>query len=159
MVKEIILKRGQIALVDDEDYERVNKLKWYAEKRRNTFYARAYNPITRKPIRMHRFILNPKNNERIDHINNNGLDGRRCNMRIATNAQNLMNVAKRLNGSSSKYKGVYWYKRYNKWGSHIGVDGKTIHLGFFINEIDAAHAYDNAAKRLFGGYAWLNFNF
>jgi len=92
----------------------------------------------------------------IDHINGNGLDDRRANMRTCTNQQNMRNLRKRRSGSSI-YKGVYYDKRRRTWYARICHNGKNIHLGTFATEIEAARAYDRAARRLFGEFARLNF--
>lgn len=159
MVKEIILGKNKIALVDDEDYERVNQLKWYIGGNGINQYARTgiwISPtIPKKTIYMHRFIMNPKPWEQVDHINGNGLDNRRCNLRIATQSQNLMNGRKHV--GLSQYKGVSWNKKYKKWQSLIYINKKLYHLGYFIDEKEAAKTYDITAKKYFGEYARLNF--
>ena len=92
-MKEIPLTGGNFAIVDDEDHERVSKNKWQLNSRHGVkdpiFYARA--KINTKIVQMHRVILNAKNGQYIDHINGNGLDNRKCNLRFATRSQNLMN--------------------------------------------------------------------
>lgn len=84
-----------------------------------------------------------------------GLDNRRCNLRIVTRSQNHMNRRKAL-GFTSGFKGVFWVKRVGKWGASIGINYKDIHLGYFSSEIDAAHAYDKAAYENYGDFAILN---
>ena len=93
--------------------------------------------------------------ERVDHINGNGTDNRRENLRVVTHAQNLMNRPG-WRKSSSKYKGVTFYKRDQKWQAKICPSGKTMHLGYFDQELDAAKAYNAAAMQHFGKYAVLN---
>jgi tRNA U34 2-thiouridine synthase MnmA/TrmU len=156
MVKEISLTQGKVTIVDDEDYDRVNQHKWHAAKHNRNWYARRKDPKTKKIIRMSRFILGFETNLICDHINRNGLDNRKENLRLATKTQNLMNSKKRKN-TSSKYKGVSLYKRYNKWESKISVNKKLIHIGLFNYEVDAARAYDMMAKIHFGEFANLNF--
>lgn len=94
--------------------------------------------------------------EHIDHINGNELDNRRENLRSATNAENLMNQ-KLCSNNTSGFKGVIWRKDRNKWQAKIMVHGKTQHLGYSNCKIEAAKAYDNAARELFGEFARLNF--
>lgn len=154
MVKEIPLTQGKVALVDDEDYEQLMKYKWHACNYINTFYAKR-NVYPKSPVFMHRVIMNAQPGEQVDHINNNGLDNRKCNLRITTQSQNLMNARKRPNCTSS-YKGVYWCKEINQWIAKIKTKEERLNLGRFDNEIDAARAYDEAAKKLFGEYAKLN---
>jgi len=92
-----------------------------------------------------------------DHINQNGLDNREANLRAATYAQNVCNRRKFSKTSRSKYKGVGWKKPMNKWTAQIGVNNKMKFLGYFENELDAARAYDNAARKYHAQFAALNF--
>ena len=158
-MRKVELTRGLVALVDDEDFERVNQLKWNAVIKRNTIYAiRRYRILgVQKSIRMHRFILNCSEELQIDHKNGNGLDNQRSNLRTCNNQQNHFNTAPQKN-TSSKYKGVCWDKRKSKYMSKIMVDGKCIFLGYHDNEIESALCYDNAAQKYFGEFARLNFN-
>lgn len=156
-MKEIILTQGKIALIDDEDFEMVSKHKWRLQKGRNTHYAitQIYHKRKMQAILMHRLILNPAENMDVDHINHNGWDNTRSNIRVCTKSQNCMN-RNTHKGSSSIYKGVCWHKQCNKWRSRIRIHGKLIHLGDFHNEIDAAKAYNIKAVELFGEFAKLN---
>jgi hypothetical protein len=159
LVKEIPLTWGQTALVDDEDYSLVSQYTWYAKKSRRCYYALTNQRKTLKHISMHRLIMNPKPDEEIDHINCIGTDNRRCNLRIVTHQQNHMNIKKQnicKKPYTSKYKGVSWFKRDSCWLSCINMNGKRLYLGSFDIEEDAAHAYDEAAKKYFGEYARLN---
>lgn len=153
-MKRIPLTRGMFALVDDADFELVNQFKWCAHKCRNTFYA-ARNVILPDgrsiTQHMHRFLLTGVS--RIDHEDGNGLNNQRDNLRPATASQNGANRLKAVGEHSSLFKGVYWHKDSGKWMARI----KTIFLGKFKNEIDAAFAYDRAAKRHFGEFVKLNF--
>ena len=91
----------------------------------------------------------------VDHINHDGLDNRKSNLRLCTQRQN--NQTQRPRGKTSKYKGVYWNKRAKKFMASICIDGKKKSLGYFIDEVAAAKSYDKAAKKLFGEFAYLNF--
>lgn len=145
-----------VALVDDEDYERVNKYNWCVNININTNYAvrNVYNPITKKQktIHMHVFILGDSSD--IDHEDRNGLNNQKYNLRFCSPNQNKQNC--RAFGSS-KFLGVSWFKPTHKWRSIINVNGKNKHLGYFKTEIDAANVYDNAARIHHGEFANLNF--
>lgn len=161
-MKEIQLTQGKVALVDDEDFERVNLFKWHALKKDNNYYASRHIPIgkTRKTTFIHQLVMNvdilSKEDIEIDHIDGNGLNNQKYNLRACTHSQNLMNSKKRIN-SSSKYKGVGWHKLRKKYRARIRLNGIQYHLGLFDSDIDAAKAYDNKAKELFGEFAKLNF--
>jgi hypothetical protein len=107
---------------------------------------------------MHREILRPPGHLVVDHINHNGLDNRKANLRHATRAQNNFNRLIIIReDSSSKYKGVSWRKRKKKWRARICINGERKHIGYFKDEIHAAKAYDKAAKKYHGEFASLNF--
>ena len=154
-MRKIKLTQGKIALVDDEDYERVNQYKWYASS-----YPYAQRKKDKSTQSMHRFILelsDPKIS--VDHINHNGLDNRRENMRICSQSENLRNRNKSEN-LSSKYKGVYFSRHAQKFKAQIQWKKNKKHiskyLGYFDSEESAAIAYNVAAKKYFGEFAKLN---
>jgi hypothetical protein len=91
-----------------------------------------------------------------DHIDHNGLNNQRSNLRPATGGRNLQNARKRA-GASSVHKGVSWDSSHSKWLARICVDGHQRFLGYCLSEEDAARAYDSAAREAFGAYACLNF--
>jgi len=152
--KLIPLTQGKFAIVDAEDYDWLNKYKWYASRAKRTYYARG--TIKGKHVRMHRLILDAPPHLFVDHINCNGLDNRRKKLRLCTHFQNQQNRRPSLNGKS-KYKGVCWSKRHKKFRARITYNRKSYHLGLFDSEIDAAKAYDKKALELFGEFAYLNF--
>ena len=154
---EIPLTQGKIAIIDDEDYEKVSKYKWQALNHYYTYYAMV--STDKKNMYMHRFIMNPKVSQHIDHINGNGLDNRRCNLRLANKQINAYNSKKRetYKGvvSTSKYRGVS--KEGNRWRCRIRIDNKDIYLGRFDTEEEAARTYDKIAKLYIGEVVRLNF--
>ena len=160
-MKEIQLTRGYVAFVDDEDFERMSKHKWIANitKRSNTVYAHNIDYSDyKKPISnlMHRLILNVANSDiTVDHINGNGLDNRRCNLRLATLTQQQFNIKSRR-GSSSKFKGVSFDNQYKLWIAQIRINGKNKKLGRFISEKEAALRYNEEAIKFHGEFVLLN---
>jgi len=160
--RRIPLTQGQYAIVDPQDYVSLNQYKWYACKNSNTFYALRNGPRRedgkRRAIHMHRVVLPVPEEMVVDHINHNGLDNRRANLRAATIAENRRNWRKRRKGMyTSRYKGVWWNKSSKKWVSTLGVDGVKKYLGRFEDEIEAAKVYDEAARKYQGEFAEPNF--
>lgn len=158
-MKQIRLTQGEFAIVDDEDFERLSKFKWHISKRGNKrkhWYAERLIREKGKNIRfnMHRVLLDVPNGMEIDHRNGNGLDNRKCNLRICTRSQNQANST--AHGGSSKYKGVCWHRRDKIWESYIQPNGKMIYLGSFDSEVEAARAYNKAAVEHFGEFANIN---
>jgi len=159
IMKQIKLTQGKFTLVDDEDFEELNQFNWYANKKLNTFYAvrNEYNKGKHKTLFMHRVVLRLTNsNIKCDHINHNGLDNQKSNLRTCTHSQNQRNSRNRI-GTTSKYKGVHFCKQANKWRVFIMGNKKQIHIGYFKNEIEAAKKYDEFAILHFGEFANLNF--
>jgi hypothetical protein len=160
-MKLIPLTQGQFAKVDDKDYEELSKYKWYAHWKSDTRSFSAwrghYTGGNNKTILMHRVIMGAKQGEQVDHRNHDTLDNRRENLRICTNAENHANVRHKI-GGSSVYKGCHWDKERKKWQAHIKRDGHIYHLGRFLDERDAAIAYDAKARELFGEFALTNFS-
>lgn len=154
----IPLTKGKFAKVDPADYPMLVKYKWFARYTPQTYYASFCRKINgrQKTFHMHRIIMNPPDGFVVDHINGDGLDNRRANLRLATAAQNSRNCRAKINGIS-KYKGVSPEKRRNCWRAALTIDGKQIHIGQFKSEIEAAKAYDKAAKKYHGQFARLNF--
>ena len=153
MRKIYLANNKGIALVDDEDYDWLNEYKWHINI---GGYAETKIKINNKWFNkfMHRILIEPPKNMFVDHIDHNKLNNKKNNLRIATKSQNSMNRPK-YNGTS-KYKGVCWDKRKNKYISEIMLNNKTYYLGEFMNEIDAAKAYNKKAIELHGEYAYLN---
>lgn len=154
-MKEILLTQGKVALVDDEDFDRVNQFKWHAHiSNRGVYYARRSLSGSNKKQRLHSFIL-PKV-KRIDHWDGDGLNCQKNNLRKASQAENTYNLKKRKN-TTSRYKGVSWHTRQQVWRSQLQFNRRNIFLGYFEKERDAAIAYDLAAKIYFGEFARINF--
>jgi hypothetical protein len=154
-VKKIPLTRGKVAFVDDRDFALVSHFKWRAGSTQGGKFYRAITYVCGHLISMHRLILNCQS--AIDHRNGNPLDNRRRNLRRATHSQNAANCKKWQRATSSKYKGVTRHKKRNRWVAQIGVNGRRLYLGSFADERAAAEAYDQAARKFFGGFARLNF--
>lgn len=146
--KLIPLTKGMFAKVDNEDFNEVSKYNWCLS---NNSYA--YNSSLGF---MHRFIMKTPEGMDTDHINHDGIDNRKQNLRICMTVENCRNQRPRTS-KKSKYKGVFYSKTMNKWESSIKFEDKKIKLGYFKNEIDAAVEYDKKAMLLFGDFAYLNF--
>jgi hypothetical protein len=159
--RRIPLTQGKFAIVDPDDFYRLIEYKWFATKNASTFYAKRHTRTGERAktgsVCMHRRIMNAPDNLVVDHINYNGLDNRKANLRLATRRQNSLHVIRTMNPGSSKYKGVSWREDRKKWSVKIMADGKTFHLGCYKDEIEAAKAYDEAARKYHGEFAALNF--
>lgn len=150
----IPLGHGLAAWVDDEDYPRVSGVSWWADWRRNTWYARGY--LNGVLVYMHRFIMRADPGMQVDHEDGNGLNCQKYNLRPATNQQNS-SAFQRKRGTTSRFRGVSWYKRDSRWRAHIMISGEQLHLGYFEDEKMAAQAYDDAARKHLGEFASPNF--
>lgn len=160
MPEKIPLPQGKFALVDDEDFETLAQFRWgisngYATRRlkRKTLPCGKRVQCDQK---MHRLIMGEPKGRQIDHINENKLDNRKENLRIATAGQNRCNITKKKNNTSG-FKGVVWDKDRQKWISQIRSKSKNHSLGRFKTKEEAALAYDVAATKLHGEFAKLNF--
>ena len=147
-MKQIKVGKSHIAFIDDEDFEEISKYKWNLFKCLNTFYAR-----NRDKTRMHRIIMNAKKGEQVDHIDGDGLNNQKNNLRIASYSQNGAN-RKVVNKKYSKYLGVY--KTHDKWQAATRKNKILYVAGYFDNEKDAALAYNKIAFLHHGEFAKLN---
>ena len=160
-MKAIPLAGGKEALVDDCDYEYLMQWKWHFQRRRQTGYAarNKYTEKRRQHIFMHRLVAErcglDVGKHDVDHIDGNGLNNTRGNLRGATRSQNNVN-SKRPKTNSSGFKGVYPHSQVDKWCAQIGVAGRRVYLGYFDDPRDAARAYNEAALRHYGEFACLN---
>ena len=147
--KYIELTKGKVTIVDSSFYDYLNQFKWHAV---NMGGYRAYRRDGKKLIAMSRDILDAPVGKVVDHINHNTLDNRLQNLRICTEAENHYNkIISSLN--TSGYKGVTWHRGAKKW--RVRVNGN--HIGFFYDKLTAARAYDDAASKIHGEFAHLNF--
>jgi hypothetical protein len=158
--RKIDLGEREWAIVDPQDYYWLSNFKWsvvgydehiYAARIiRKTEYGRI------KTVYLHREIMKAPKGLLVDHRNNDGLDNRRTNLRLATHSQNCCNRPKKAN-TSSRFTGVFFMKQRNRWRALIKHHRKSIFLGYYKNDIAAAKAYDEAAKKYHGEFARLNF--
>lgn len=153
MVKEIPLTQGKVALVDDEDYELVSQYKWCVHSKTRHCYALSTNI---PQILMHRLIMSAKQGEIIDHINHNGLDNRRKNLRIASRSLNKANSRFPIDNVSG-FVGVFFDKRKSKWILYVTYNGGTIQSGICKDPATAALVRDEIARRFWGSDILLNF--
>ena len=131
-VKEIILKHGEVAIVDEDSYEMLSKYSWYSVKSRGALYAKSG-----KNTRMHRLILNISDSKLVvDHINGNGLDNRKQNLRVISSSENVKN--RQRSSVGKRCPGVY--KVYNKWRAEVTVNYKNCYLGMHASEEEAINA-------------------
>ena len=157
----IELTQGKAALIDDEDFERVSKYKWtLSDVSRKKFYARRsdWNKGNQKTILMHRFIMNAPEGFEVDHIDGDGLNNQKHNLRLATSAENRWNSQKQLNNKTG-FWGVGFDRRKKDrcFYARIKVNNKCIFLGHYRSATEAAMIYDAAAKKFHGEFARLNF--
>ncbi|MDE5116453.1 MAG: AP2 domain-containing protein [Trichodesmium sp. St2_bin2_1] len=153
MSKEILITRGQIVIVDEQDYEELSKYKWYLI---DGFAARTIKKDDKRTtIYMHRVIMDAPMGVSVYHINHNKLDNQRKNLRLVKGSARMHRRPSVKH--SSKYRGVYWCKDKRKWIAEIKVYKKQIRLGRFEVEKDAAIAYDEAARKYYGSLARTNF--
>jgi hypothetical protein len=138
-------------LVDTADYEELSKYSWYLSRHGGCQYVTGRKDG--KIVLMHREIMQPPPGYVVDHIDHNKLNHRRSNLRVCTRQQNQANIGPQ--GGSSRFVGVT--RRGKKWQAEIGYQGKTLYLGLFDNEVEAAKARDRKAYELHGPYAHLNF--
>lgn len=152
-MKHIKLTQGKVALVDDDLYEYLNQWKWFARKNRIVYYAVRY-----PDIKMHRVVAELRGiplGSDIDHRDGDGLNNQTYNLRASSPQQNAANRGPTCDNATG-FKGVYWRRREQRWAASIKVGDKSKHLGYFDTALEAALAYDDAAKEAFGEFAYSN---
>ena len=161
------LTQGYVAVVDDEDYERLRQFKWHVSRKGKEKNRYACRYLRREPgagrgtyqllhYEVLRMVQPLPDGYVIDHINREGLDCRQGNLRICTRSENLRNQGPIGKSKSSQYKGVYLHRQRRKWAARIKCEGRTYHLGLFGTEQEAVNAYNLAALEVHGEYAFLN---
>jgi len=168
-VKEIPLTFGKVAIVDDEDYERVARFKWFATREMCGGVAtwRAMRKRRRSegaggPVGLHRQVIDAPRGIRVDHKDGDGLNNTRENLRLASAQQNAQNRRRKSPWKTSRFRGVTWHKKDRRWRARIrvalvpGEATRLVELGGFLREEDAAAAYDRAALTYFGQFAAPN---
>ena len=152
MIKEIELTQGKVAIVDDDTYEELNKYNWFAHRNSNTYYAdRRGKQLEGDLVSMHRQILGLKyrDGKIADHINRNGLDNRRSNLRVVSRSGNQHSRRVSKNNVSG-HNGVFWLISRRKWEARIKVNNRSIHLGFFEDIKDAVEARRQGELKYWG---------
>lgn len=157
-MKEVKLTKGYVAIVDDEDYDRVSNHKWRVDviKRSDgskTAYAKS--AIKKKTVYLHRFVYGDTKGMHIDHIDGNPLNNSKSNLRTCTHSQNMKNRCI-VTGASSQYKGVTWDVDSKKWRARICANKIVMSLGLYESEEEASRVYDMAAAKYFGDFARTN---
>lgn len=157
MSRLIVLSGGKSALVDDCDFPALCGFRWHAFKNGRAWYAARTDRSggRKRTIYMHRQILGVSGSEHVDHVDGDGLNNTRENIRLCTRQQNHWNV--RSFRGSSKFKGVAFHKKSRRWQAYISFNDSQIHIGLFGSELAAASAYDAKAIQLFGRFAKPNF--
>lgn len=144
-------KGKYFALIDDEDFEAINKIDWCCTGHYGVCdYAHAR--IKGKLISMHRYILKSDKGEYTDHKNRNGLDNRKENLRICSQSQNQYNRKKQVNNTSG-FKGISWHKKSKKWQVNLRIPGKQLYFGLYSNKEKALEVYNQNIKRICGEFA------
>ncbi len=163
-MREIPLTKGYVAIVDDEDYAALAGDRWFVIDQGLRRYAWRWEYArdgrgTRRRLIMHRLIVQAPSHLEVDHIDGDGLNNQRSNIRLCSKSQNQGN--QRIRSGTSRYKGVHWSAGKLKWEAKIkvSVDGRklTRYLGRYADEAEAGRAYDAAARERWGEFARCNF--
>jgi hypothetical protein len=160
MTRQIPITKGYVVLVDDEDYTWLSEWKWKAlvNVRKNVTHVYAVRHETKggvtRPILMHRVIANAPRGTQVDHINFNGLDNRRLNLRICTHSQN--STHKRFNSNAFGLKGIQYKGGPRPWVGVVTKDRRVYRTEYYVTALEAAAAYDRLAVELHGEFAVTN---
>lgn len=154
-MKTIQLTREQVTKVDDEDYDWLNSFTWRAVQMGNMWYAHTGDSRKGNFYSMHELIKGEHPGHEVDHIDRDGLNNQKSNLRFATHSQNNANKPAQINNRSG-YKGVSWHFAAQKWVAQLRVKKVHYHLGLFESKEQAALAYNNKAKELLGEFAYQN---
>lgn len=155
---KVPLSRGKVALIDPEDAARVLRHRWtasYGKAGWKAYFSHSINGKTHS-VYLHQLVMGHRKGLMIDHRNGNGLDCRKRNLRFCTNSQNSQNRRRKKNNQTG-YKGIFLIKETGMWVAEIVVNGVRHRLGRYRSSEEAAHVYDDAARRLHGDFAALNF--
>lgn len=157
-MRHIKLTKGYVTMVDDEDFELLNRFKWYSDVKPNGVYPsrKISTDGFSTSIRMHYYIIDVPEGCVVDHIDRNPLNNQKNNLRVASHSQNSRNRTKSKSKTTSKYLGVYWDKVNSVWKSQLRIKGMRINGGQYHNEEEAALAYNKYAKIYYGEFANLN---
>lgn len=157
-MKRIPLTKGFFALVDDGDFDSLSQFKWHVRETGQRRYAirRQYGGSPQW-IRMHRQIVTALPDEEVDHLNGDGLDNRRKNLRNCSHRENCRAFKSKTQQTSSQFRGVTWHAKAQKWAAQVKMNGRCFYVGLFEGERAAAVARDAKAVELFGSFAGLNF--
>ena len=165
-MKTIELTRGYVALIDDEDYDRVSSFgRWQVTVKRGKLYAVRIVGRMKNKVRssattsMHRFIMNARpSDQEVDHIDGDGLNNTKANLRFASRIENCRNLPRARLNNRSGFRGVSWHKKAGKWMTYGKYDGKGVYLGLHESPESAARAFDEFARTHYGEFAGeLNF--
>lgn len=148
----ISLTNGGETIVDSEDLALLQQFEWLRISGR---YVGRY--VAGKAVLMHRFLLNASADQEVDHKDGNGFDNRRSNLRRCTHAENMRN-RRTDTPHSSRFKGVHWEGRKNRWRSYINIGKRKVGSRYFRDEVEAAKHYDQLARANYGEFARLNFS-
>jgi hypothetical protein len=146
---ECHLKNGLNFTIDKDDYDLIKNYSWQTNSEN---YVQT--TINNKSVKLHRFLMNPKENEYVDHINHNTLDNRKENLRVCTNEENCRNKRTYKNNTSG-VKGVTWMKKNQVWIARITYNKKRIHLGCFSTLEEAKKSRQEAEIKYFGEFRYL----